>query len=277
MEHKFINKIEFRNNIKKFIISGIPILTFHAVHDDCENYSIRKKDFIGFLIYLKEEGYRTIRVEELLGIRKEGIIDSKLLALTFDDGLASQIDIAAEYLYKYGFTATFFLISSFIKKERESSFLGKNKYVFMSLDDIKNLVKGRFDIGSHSHSHRLLGTLSQNEVIYEITQSVKDLEDKAGIPIISFAYPYGRWGSYNNFVKKCLSDNHIKLAFTQMGYRANVFDDLLLIPRINIDYSDKFIQIKNKINGYYDILGRARSCFYKIKGIITGKQSISLL
>lgn len=256
--------------------SGIPILTFHDIEDIPEIYSISTERFIELLKYLKFEGYKTITAKNLLNINIQDVIKKKIILLTFDDGLASHIDIAAEYLYKFGFSATFFLISSFIKGERKSYNLGNRKYIFMSFGDINNLVKGGFEIGSHSHTHRLLGTLTQKEIVYEIGQSARVLEDITGIPIISFAYPYGRYGAYNNYVKKTLRENHIKLAFTQMGYRANLLGDPLLVPRINVDQSDNLNDLINKIKGCYDFIGRARSCYYKFKDRITGNKEITL-
>lgn len=46
-------------------------------------------------------------------------------------------------------------------------------------------------IGSHSHSHKPLGLLKSNELIFEIQHAKNQLESLTNTPIISISYPYG--------------------------------------------------------------------------------------
>ena len=63
------------------------------------------------------------------------------------------------------------------------------------------------EIGSHSASHRLLVNLSRDAVSQELSQSKKELEDRLGQAVDSFAVPFG-------FVNQMIID----MAF-ETGYR----------------------------------------------------------
>lgn len=87
----------------------IPVFVFH---------SVRPLEFEQQLRYLHENGYRTLRAEELLAVLAQGEpAPPRSVVLTFDDGTASLYSVAWPLLRKYGFTAISFLIPGCIPEQ----------------------------------------------------------------------------------------------------------------------------------------------------------------
>ncbi len=90
----------------------IPVFVFH---------SVRPQEFEAQLRYLHENGYRTLRAQELLAVLAEGkAAPPRSVVLTFDDGTASLYSVAWPLLKKYGFTAISFLIPGCIPEQAPS-------------------------------------------------------------------------------------------------------------------------------------------------------------
>lgn len=109
------------------------VLTFHDVAEEARsNYSIRKPQFEAFISLLRDEGYHTIRVAELVAGLPSILEQRRVVALTFDDGYVSHLDTVCQLLGWQGMTATFFIISSLIERERKKATFGENNTSFLA-------------------------------------------------------------------------------------------------------------------------------------------------
>jgi peptidoglycan/xylan/chitin deacetylase (PgdA/CDA1 family) len=108
----------------------------------------------------------------------------KYISICFDDGWKSQMDNAFPLLHKYGFCATFYIVSDYAA--------GKASY--MSVEDLKMLEIHGHEIGSHTKSHKHLPEISTDEAWQEITQGLYELE-RYGFKPRTFAYPFGEYNS----------------------------------------------------------------------------------
>jgi peptidoglycan/xylan/chitin deacetylase (PgdA/CDA1 family) len=104
--------------------------------------------------------------------------NNKAVILTFDDGPKSQYTNAKPILDKYGYKATFDIICNDV---------GDNGY--LTWEDITELYKEGYDIGSHSMDHKDLSKLSKKMVNFEVGQSKQCLLQH-GINTTIFAYPF---------------------------------------------------------------------------------------
>lgn len=64
--------------------------------------------------------------------------------------------------------------------------------LIMGWDDIRALADAGMDIESHTRNHRVLETLSREELHDELVGSRRDLEVQLGRPVRAIAYPVGR-------------------------------------------------------------------------------------
>jgi len=144
-----------------------------------------------------------------------------MIALTFDDGYIEHVYVA-RLLAKLGIRATFFLITH--RKELEGkSLLTQNE------EAIAEIVELGHEIGSHTCTHRVLTELSTVELVEELRNSRKFLEDVTGKEVLGLAYPYG---IYNiRVIREAL----------EYYYYARATDILPLSDPLNIRIKSKYV------------------------------------
>lgn len=91
----------------------------------------------------------------------------------------------------------------------ESAF---SRELYMSLDQIKTMVKCGMHIGSHGYDHYWLGSLPREKQEFEIRKSVEFISEVGGdVENWSICYPYG---NYNQDTLDILRKNGCKLGLT---------------------------------------------------------------
>jgi peptidoglycan/xylan/chitin deacetylase (PgdA/CDA1 family) len=126
--------------------------------------------------------------------------------VTFDDGFSSNWRAAVEVLDPLGVKAVFFLCPGLmdLPPARQSEAIAHHicegvmsagefpfDTAFMSWDEVSSLVTAGHTIGSHSLSHRRLAGLEPGAKAQEVVAAARLLEQRLGIKVIWFAYPFG--------------------------------------------------------------------------------------
>ena len=127
--------------------------------------------------------------------------EKKLAIITFDDGKKGQITNAKPILDGYNYTATFAIICNNVSKSDE-----------LNWNDIVQLEKEGYHIGSHSMNHIKLEDVPNNVSEYEISESKECLLDNGVKEVRVFTYPKNG-GSDDPFILKEVS-KHYDLART---------------------------------------------------------------
>ena len=129
---------------------------------------------------LYQWGYKTISVELLARAISQGAeLPPKPILLTFDDGGETTYTTALPILQRYGFTGVCYIVYHYV---------GLTHY--MDANQIRALHTAGWEIGSHGLSHRDL-TVYPEKQENEIVRSRRQLESLLGVPVVSFAYPFG--------------------------------------------------------------------------------------
>lgn len=121
--------------------------------------------------------------------KKVGLIDSTMsdlpdIVVTFDDGHASNLSIAAPLLEERELSAYFFITSGYID----------NRAGFMNCSELRELgQKSGMCIGSHGVSHRYFDDMSESEARAELEQSRSVLTEHSGSACCCFSFPGGRY------------------------------------------------------------------------------------
>lgn len=160
----------------------VPILLYHHVSSEIKNseYSIDPATFKKQMHWLADHGYATINVSDLARlIENGGTLPKRAVIITFDDGYVDVYRNAYPILQELGFSATFFVIAGMID---EAGNLGT--------EELQELIASGWEIGSHSMSHFDLNQQGV-DLENEVNGSKRLLEEKLGVRIKSFAYPYG--------------------------------------------------------------------------------------
>ena len=116
-----------------------------------------------------------------------------LISITFDDGFRCQFESALPILDSHGLKATFFLIANDLPTHDRYTGLHDNDWwkIDWRDDDIvmlKEVVEAGHEIGSHSVSHHPDMLPIQSEI--EARQSKRLIEDRLGIEVSSFCFPF---------------------------------------------------------------------------------------
>jgi peptidoglycan/xylan/chitin deacetylase (PgdA/CDA1 family) len=171
----------------------LPIIMYHKTPMDFESQ----------MKLLVDKGYTTVTMSEATEIitgRIKG--PDKPVAISFDDGFSDQLK-AMEILKKLNLKSTFYII---VGSKNSGWCIGAEKKAgncgdaYMNWNDIKFIKStGLVEIGSHTMDHSSLSSQNENVQRYEIFESKRIIEEKLGVKINSFAYPYGK---YNDLTRR---------------------------------------------------------------------------
>lgn len=119
---------------------------------------------------------------------------AKNITLTFDDGFASAFNHAVEPLKRHGFRAIQFLVANRIGQYNEWEVVqGEAREPLMDESQVRDWIAAGHEIGAHSLTHPYLTRVSLREAREQVFACRKKLEDRFGVPVRHFCYPYGDW------------------------------------------------------------------------------------
>jgi peptidoglycan/xylan/chitin deacetylase (PgdA/CDA1 family) len=163
----------------------LPILMYHAISADGSvpetsslEHAVTARDFRDQLDAIVSGGYHTITLDDL----ELPFSAPKPTLITFDDGHVSDFTIAAPELSRRNLHAVFFVIWSY---------LGQPGY--LTRDQVVELRRDGFEIGSHGLTHTRLTQVSPAEASNEVLESKRRLEDLLQEPIAGLALPFGHY------------------------------------------------------------------------------------
>ena len=155
-----------------------------------------------------EENYHTPKIE-------------KKILITIDDAFSSFYEVAWPYLKKEEIPFILFVSTEAV---------GKNGY--MTWDQIEELEKEtNVYIGNHSHTHKYLVDLKNEDFINDIDTASSIFNKKLGYNPIFFSYPFGE---YSAFIKEYISKN-FKFSFGQHSGVIDINKDRHELPRFPIN------------------------------------------
>lgn len=164
---------------------SVPVLYYHRVGaPDGVHLSISTSDFEKQLLSLKNAGYQTISVSELVNfIQGRSRLSARSICITFDDGLIDNYLFAHPLLKKYNFKAALFMATSLIRPETQTAAAEMKDFNeahtlarrgdyshFLSEKELKDMVESRvWEVYSHSHFHNQVFTSPEKTGVYPDT------------------------------------------------------------------------------------------------------------
>ena len=217
---------------------GVPVLMYHALEDDehpagytepgDKVYVLQVEQFREQMAYLKDNGFRTYLIDELLEM---DCLPEKAVVLTFDDGHVSNATLALPILQEYGFKAHFFITTGRIGTP-----------YFLTAEQIGALYDAGMGIGSHGVTHRFLNVLSENDARAELVNSKNQLQEIIGKTITGISYPGGREPkiSTTDYFWQCNSSiGFLKNLQSQLFQRVPIKYNTILSDFVNIIQCDQ--------------------------------------
>ena len=190
--------------------TSVPVIMYHHMLNEQSRWgewTISPDEFKADLVYLKEHGYTTMLISELVSALKgEQEMPKKPIVLTFDDGHESTYAYAFPLLKEYGMKAVVSVIGRYsdLFSEDDSHHIS---YSYLQWQQIKEMSdSGWVEFGNHSydlhdnHSRRgcckMWGESKEEycAMLREDTQKTQDcLREATGKDCTIYTYPYGAY------------------------------------------------------------------------------------
>ena len=202
----------------------VPVLMYHGVTDDLWGIAelfVSPSSMEEQLAYLAENGYTTIFFEDLWNL--ENI--EKPVILSFDDSYSDNYYNLFPLLKKYNQKATIFCISGW---------MGDPDGLYLNYEQAKEMSdSGLVSIQSHGFSHRRLGELGENDVVYEMDTSKRMLTRITGREPYVLCYPEGSYGR----ASMAVAPEYYSFAIKMNGGIWSSSGDPFLVDRVYIPRS----------------------------------------
>jgi len=161
----------------------VPIILYHRIDVSPINsrYYVTPGKFEEQMKLLRDWGYTSITTTMLIQAINEGAeLPPRPFLLTIDDGNLDNYTNAFPIMQKYGFTGVLYLVGNYIGAQN-----------YMNVEQVLEMHNAGWEVGSHSMSHLDLTKLESDAIRTEIVGSRETLEEILGIPVLTFAYPFG--------------------------------------------------------------------------------------
>lgn len=169
------------------------ILTFHSIDRSGSVLSYSPEAFRRLVEGLLEEGVEFSTMDDLLAPAEAG---RDRVLLTFDDGFTSVHRDALPVLAELGVPALMYVVTDWVGRDNRWPTQDPNALTMelMSWGELRELMQGGFEIGSHTANHVKLDRVDASERESELAGSRQRLADELGVEARHFAYPYGLHG-----------------------------------------------------------------------------------
>jgi peptidoglycan/xylan/chitin deacetylase (PgdA/CDA1 family) len=120
--------------------------------------------------------------EDLFGQVLEAVAGRSDVAISFDDGNVSDLEVGLEGLARHHRTATFFVLAG--RLDREGS---------LATRDLRELHRRGMTIGSHGMDHVPWRHLPEDRIRRELVEARELISQAVGVPVGQAALPLGRY------------------------------------------------------------------------------------
>jgi peptidoglycan/xylan/chitin deacetylase (PgdA/CDA1 family) len=164
---------------------------YHSVSSsaaaDFRRYTIDPALFRDHLQYLVSEGWSTADDDV-----HAGAAGRRTVVLTFDDGFEDFHTAALPALADLGLRATLYVTTGYLDStSRWLQHSGEGERRMLRWGQLAEVAAAGVRICAHTRTHPQLDLLSPDQQRDEIRRPKAELEDRLGIPVESFAYPFG--------------------------------------------------------------------------------------
>jgi len=186
-------------------LRGIPVFLYHGLTNVVDakvparekKYWLSAAQFQAHLSQIHREGSQVVLLRGLWNRTAVLNHEKPLAVLTFDDGRASDYQIAYPLLLEADARAEFFVNTATIGEPG-----------FLTWQQVSEMHRMGMSFQSHSHDHIDLSRLPARMVARQLRESKHRLEDRLGYSVDFLAAPYG------------ILNNHIVEVAQEEGYRA---------------------------------------------------------
>ena len=184
------------------------------------------------------------------------------VAVTFDDGFASTIELVLPILTAKAIPATFFIPTAYLGKNAVwITNINRRQSVghIITADSLQVLSRHNYvTIGSHGINHRRLTEMMDDDARKELAESKNKLENITGIDVKMHSFPFGAYDDRHVAMAREAGYNHV---FTVDPTVVSGTGKEFVIGRIEVDPTDWPLEFTLKASGAY----RWQPCISRVK------------
>jgi peptidoglycan/xylan/chitin deacetylase (PgdA/CDA1 family) len=227
------------------------ILLFHRVTDTIpeDGLTVSTARFQRICRMLRRN-FRVVPLAEVFRIRRSGErMPPRTVAITFDDSYRDNL-FAAGLLAEHGLPATFFVPTGYVCTERVLDWdRGLPRLPNLTWDDLAEMQRLGFEVGSHTVNHPNLGALSREQASVEIFESARVLRERLGGPVRWFAYPFGGKHHVRGELLSVIEEAGYEGALSAYGGFVYPDTDGRLLPREAVPYFHSVLNLELHLSG----------------------------
>lgn len=132
----------------------VPIIMYHSMlKSRSGSYIVHPSEFENDLKYIKENGYETINMTDLINFVYNGLeLPEKPIIITFDDGHYNNLGYAVPLLKQYNMKAVISIVGSYTDVYTKSDEANLN-YGYLRWKDIQQLIEeGNIEFQNHTYN-----------------------------------------------------------------------------------------------------------------------------
>jgi peptidoglycan/xylan/chitin deacetylase (PgdA/CDA1 family) len=217
------------------------VLTYHKVRETAaagasDFYTVSPGQLSRHIDTLDGRGFKPLKIEEL--VRHPDTPGNNYI-LSFDDGTLDHYETVFPILQQHHRQGVFFIPTAKL-----------NKPGYMTNSQVQELVSAGHAIGFHSHEHRRLDLLSEEEARRQVSLSQKIIADIIGSKPVLFVPP---GGFINARIQKVAVELGVQAMRTmRWGYNKSL--DLMALETIPLNHSTndkRFLSILEAKNSWF--------------------------
>jgi peptidoglycan/xylan/chitin deacetylase (PgdA/CDA1 family) len=249
------------------------ILTYHAIEHGPAPLCLDPDAFRAHVDVLHDAGAVTLTVSQLAEGLRDGSLPACAVALTFDDGCASAVRVAAPLLAEHGMTATYFCVAGYLGRTNAwpSQPASAPSLSLASAPELAELGELGFEIGGHGLEHVPLAQPPPAVLERELVDGARALEDAVGVSVRTFAYPYGIASGHELRSKV---ESLFDAACGTRPDRVRPGADLYALPRIDAHYVRKPQLLARIVAGRGAAYLATRRAAARARRIVTGGSAV---
>jgi len=215
----------------------VPVLMYHSIGAGAtrrfRRFVVDPGEFAAQMEYLADAGYEPITAADLMSDPSGRPLPSRPVVLTFDDAYTDFYTAALPVLRLHGFRATLYVPTAYVgAAARFNLSVGEQNRTVLSWQGLRDVAAEGMEVAAHSHTHPQLDRVPHSVINDEVLRCRGLLEDKLGLAVEGFAYPFGYW---NRAVRAAIAAAGYRYACAVDERITLPSDDVLTLPRITVN------------------------------------------
>jgi peptidoglycan/xylan/chitin deacetylase (PgdA/CDA1 family) len=213
---------------------AVAVLMYHSIATDStrkfRRFVVHPAEFAAQMEYLAAAGYHPVTAAELAS---GGPLPPRPVVLTFDDAYTDFYSAALPVLRAHGFPATLYVPTAYVGATTSFNVsMGEQNRAVLSWQALLDIAAEGVEVAAHSHTHPQLDRVPPLVASDEVRRSRAVLEDKLGLAVDGFAYPFGYW---NRAVRAAVDAAGYRYACGVDDLITAPGDDVLTLPRLTVN------------------------------------------